>query len=82
MPKPRVIKEIIILFNNIKYILNTNAKINIYSESNKQIEAIVDTRSLIVIINKPILTKSFPSLEKRIIKDKKGICLINIKLKL
>ena len=73
MPKPKVIKEIIILFNNIK--------INIYLKGNKQIEAIIDIRSPIIIIDKPILTKSFPSLKKRIIEDKKGICLISIRLR-
>jgi hypothetical protein len=62
--------------------LNINAKINIYLEGNKQIKAIINTGSLIVIINKLILIKSFLSLKKRIIKDKKGICLISVRLKL
>lgn len=79
--KPRVTKEITILLNDIKYILNINAKINVYLKASKQIEAIINTRSPIVIINKPILAKSFPTLQKKTIKDKKGISLISVKLK-
>lgn len=62
MLKPRVIKEITILLNNIKYILNTNTKINTYLKASKQIETIIDIKSPIIIINKLILAKSFPTL--------------------
>jgi hypothetical protein len=61
--------------------LNINTKINIYLEGNKQIEAIIDTGSPIIIIDEPTLTKSFLSLKKRIIKDKKGICFTSVGLK-